>query len=233
MQQGQANLVDSPDVWNRVAREENEGNLDLIDKTLRAKAPDALKADYDRAAGPALDALRGFTKFLTGDLSKKTSDWRLGKENYDQKFAYTLVSGKKPEQVLAEAEAALKDVREQMAKLAAPQSVRAALDKIAQQHVTPAAYMDQAKKDLEEATNYVREKHLVDARRRQESASDSHARVHARHLFGGRFQRGAGAGTATGRVLLGDADSAQHAQSARGIEAARVQSLRHDGDHDP
>ncbi|MGD0133244.1 MAG: DUF885 domain-containing protein [Bryobacteraceae bacterium] len=161
MQQGQANLLDAPDVWNRVAREENEGNLDLIDKTLRAKAPEALKADYDRAAGPALDSLRAFTKFLKDDLSKKTSDWRLGKEKYDQKFAYTLVSGKKPEQVLSEAEAALKDVRDQMAKLAAPQSVKAALDKIAQQHTTPAAFMDEAKKDLEEATNFVREKHLV------------------------------------------------------------------------
>jgi uncharacterized protein (DUF885 family) len=161
IEQGQANLMDAPDVWNRVAREENDGNLELIDKTLRAKAPDALKADYDRAAGPALDALHGFTKFLKDDLSKKTSDWRLGKENYDPKFAYTLVSGKKPEQVLAEAEAALKDVRDQMAKLAAPDSPRVALDKIAQQHTTPAAYMDTAKKDLEEATNYVREKHLV------------------------------------------------------------------------
>ena len=161
MQQGQANLMDAPEIWNRVAREENEGNLDLIDKTLRAKVPDALKADYDRAAGPALDALRGFTKFLKDDLSKKTSDWRLAKENYDQKFAYTLVSGKKPGQVLAEAEAALKDVRDQMAKLAAPQTVKAALDKIAQQHTTPAAFMDEAKKDLEEATNFVREKHLV------------------------------------------------------------------------
>jgi uncharacterized protein (DUF885 family) len=161
MQQGEANLMDAPEIWNRVAREENEGNLDLIDKTLRAKAPDALKADYDRAAGPALDALRGFTKFLKDDLSKKTSDWRLGKENYDKKFAYTLVSGKTPEQVLAEAEAALKDVRDQMAKLAAPQTVKAALDKIAQQHTTPGNFMDEAKKDLEEATNYVREKHLV------------------------------------------------------------------------
>jgi len=161
MQQGEANLADAPEVWNRVAREENEGNLDLIDKTLRAKAPDALKADYDHAAGPALDALRGFTKFLKDDLSKKTSDWRLGKEKYDPKFAYTLVSGKKPEQVLAEAEAALKDVREQMAKLAAPETVKQALDKIAQQHTTPAAYMDQAKQDLTEATNFVREKHLL------------------------------------------------------------------------
>ena len=161
MQQGQANLMDAPEIWNRVAREENEGNLELIDKTLRAKAPDALKTDYDRAAGPALDALRGFTKFLKDDLSKKTSDWRLGKEKYDPKFAYTLVSGKKPEQVLAEAEAALKDVREQMAKLAAPLTVKAALDKIALQHTTPAGFMDEAKKDLEEATNFVREKHLL------------------------------------------------------------------------
>jgi uncharacterized protein (DUF885 family) len=161
MQQGQANLMDAPEVWNRVAREENEGNLELIDKTLRAKAPAALKADYNRAAGPALDALRAFTKFLKGDLSKKTSDWRLGKEKYDQKFAYTLVSGKKPERVLAEAEAALKDVRDQMAKMAAPQTVKAALDKIAQQHTTPAKYMDEAKEGLEEATNFVREKHLV------------------------------------------------------------------------
>lgn len=161
MQQGEANLVDAPDIWNHVAQEENDGNLDLIDKTLRAKAPEALKADYDHAAGPALDALRGFTKFLKNDLSKKTSDWRLGKENYDQKFAYTLVSGKKPEQVLTDAEAELKNVRDQMAKLASPLSVKAALDKIAQQHTTPAQYMDQAKKDLEEATNFVREKHLV------------------------------------------------------------------------
>jgi uncharacterized protein (DUF885 family) len=161
MQQGQSNLMDAPEVWNRVAREENEGNLDLIDETLRAKAPEDLKADYDRAAGPALEALRGFTKFLKGDLSKKTSDWRLGKEKYDQKFAYTLVSGKKPEQVLAEAETALKELRDQMAKLAAPQSVPAALDKIARQHTTPAGYMDEARKDLAQATDYVRQKHLV------------------------------------------------------------------------
>src|SRR5579862_5499215 len=161
MQQGQANLMDAPDVWNRVAREENDGNLDLIDKTLRAKAPEALKADYNRAAGPALEALRGFSKFLKDDLSKKTSDWRLGKQKYDQKFAYTLVSGKKPEQVLAEAEAALKDMRDQMAKIAAPQTVAAALDKIAQQHATPAGFMDEAKKDLDEATAFVKVKHLV------------------------------------------------------------------------
>src|SRR6267142_909465 len=86
MDQAKMNLADSPEVWARVAREENDGNIDLIDKTLRAKAPANLKADFDKAAGPALDSLRSFNSFLKDDLSKRTSDWRLGKERYSKKF---------------------------------------------------------------------------------------------------------------------------------------------------
>ena len=33
--QAKANLVDAPEVWNRVPREENDGNIGLIDHTLR------------------------------------------------------------------------------------------------------------------------------------------------------------------------------------------------------
>ena len=40
-EQAKANLVDAPEVWNRVAQEENTGNIDLIDKTLRAAVPAA------------------------------------------------------------------------------------------------------------------------------------------------------------------------------------------------
>ncbi len=46
--------------------------------------------------------------------------------------------------------------------------------------------MDQAKKDLTEATNFVREKHLVMLSSTRQPASDPNARVHARHLFCGR-----------------------------------------------
>ena len=154
-------LVDSPDVWTTVAQEENEGNIDLIDKTLRSKVPGPLKAEFDRAAKSALDSLRGFNKFLNTELSHKPAEWRLGKDKYDEKFRYTLASGKTPDQVLAEAETALKDVRGQMAKLAAPHSIKEVLDKIAQQHATPETYFDDARKDLEEATNFVRAKHFV------------------------------------------------------------------------
>ena len=161
MDQAKVNLTDSPEVWTRVAREENDGNIDLIDKTLRAKAPANLKADFDKAAGPALDSLRSFNSFLKDDLSKRTSDWRLGKERYSKKFAYTLVAGKTPEEVLSEAEAALKETRQQMTKLAAPHSIREALDAIAKQHTTPEHFMDEARKGLEVATEFVRQKHLV------------------------------------------------------------------------
>jgi uncharacterized protein (DUF885 family) len=161
MDQAKMNLADSPEVWNRVAREENDGTIGLIDKTLRAKAPANLKADFDKAAQPALDSLRSFNAFLKDDLSKRTSDWRLGKERYAQKFTYTLIAGKTPEQVLSEAEAALKDTQQQMAKLAAPHSIREALDGIAKQHTTPEHFTDQARQGLDVATEFVRRKHLV------------------------------------------------------------------------
>jgi uncharacterized protein (DUF885 family) len=160
-EQAKANLVDSPDVWNRVAREENTGNIDLIDKTLREEAPDAQKADYARAAAPALAALRDFNTYLEKTLSRNQSDWRLGKEKYARKFAYVLSTNKTPEELLAAAENDLKKTREEMAKLAAPRTVKEALDEIAKQHATRDTYMAAAKKSLDDATAFVREKDLL------------------------------------------------------------------------
>jgi uncharacterized protein (DUF885 family) len=159
--QAKANLVDAPEVWNHVAVEENQGTIGLIDKELRGAVPDTQKADYDRAATSALAALRDFNTFLQKELSKKTSDWRLGKENYAKKFEYVLATGKAPEQLLAEAEADLQKTREEMAKVAAPKSVKEALDNVAKQHSTPETYVSDARKDLEQATNFVREKDLL------------------------------------------------------------------------
>ena len=161
MEQAKTMLRESPEVWTRVAQEENDGNIALIDKTLRDRAPAAVKPEYERAAKSALDSLRGFNNYLKNELSHRPAEWRLGKDKYDKKFRYTLMSGKTPEQVLTEAEAALKTVRDEMARLAAPRTIKQALDKIAQQHASPETYMDSARTGLEEATNFVRAKHLV------------------------------------------------------------------------
>ena len=161
MEQAKANLITSPDVWTRVAQQENEGNIGLIEGPLKTDAPAALRAQYDKAAKPAVDSLRAFNNWLKTDLANRLSDWRLGRTNYDLKFKYTLEVDKTPAQVLAEAEAELKATQEKMAKLAAPLSIREALDKIARDHTTPENYLAAARKDLTEATEFVRAKNLV------------------------------------------------------------------------
>lgn len=161
LETAQHRLADAPEVWNRVAQEENQGNIQLVDATLRAAAPHEVKADYEKAAAKALPALRRFNDFLKNELSGRTSEWRLGKEKYGKKFAANLDLGKTPEQLLAEAEAALQDARKEMARLAAPRSIEDALNTIAARHATPASYMQDARRDLEETTQFVRDKGLL------------------------------------------------------------------------
>ena len=61
----------------------------------------------------------------------------------------------------AETEAQIKATREEMARLAAPKTVREALDEIAQQHATPGTYFKEAKEDLERARQFVEARGLV------------------------------------------------------------------------
>jgi len=161
VRQAEANLMDSPEIWNRVAREENTGNVDLIDGALRKDCPAPLRKDYDAAAAPALESLKSFNSWLAAALSKKTSDWRLGRALYAKKFRLTLAAGETPEQLLAEAEADLKKTREEMVRLAAPKPLEQALADVASQHATAATYMASAEQSLAAATAFVKAKDLV------------------------------------------------------------------------
>jgi uncharacterized protein (DUF885 family) len=159
--QATANLVDSPEVWNRVAREENDGTIGLVDKTLREAVPAAQRVAYDKAASGALAALRAFNQHLATTLAAHTSDWRLGKDLYERKCRYVLATGKTAAEMLAAAEADLEVMRAEMARLAAPQTVEQALAALAAAHSTPASYLDDARRDLEQAIAFVRAKDLV------------------------------------------------------------------------
>jgi uncharacterized protein (DUF885 family) len=161
VRQAEQNLSDSPEIWDKVAREENTGNIDLIDGVLRTSCPKVLGKDYTQAAEPALIALRAFNEFLDGTLSKKTSDWRLGKVRYAKKFSYVLATGKTPDALLKEAEADLGKTRDEMVQLAAPKSVEQALADVALAHATPHTYMAAAKQSLATATAFVKAKDLV------------------------------------------------------------------------
>ncbi|HTP40367.1 MAG TPA: DUF885 domain-containing protein [Steroidobacteraceae bacterium] len=161
VKQGEANLVDSPAVWNRVAQEENDGNIELIDTTLRAAVPAELKGDYQAAATAAIAALRGFNDWLKNSLSQHVSDWRLGKDDYRQRCAYVLATDLGPDQLLAAAEADLQKMRAELARLAAPRTPEEALADVASHHPSRAGYMDAARRDLATATAFVKAKNLL------------------------------------------------------------------------
>ena len=161
VRQAEQNLGDAPEIWNKVAREENTGNIDLIDGVLRTSCPKGLGKEYAQAAEPALIALKAFNDFLDGTLSKKTSDWRIGKVYYAKKFSYVLATGKTPDTLLKEAEADLSKTRDEMAQLAAPKSVEQALAEVALAHASPHTYMAAAKQTLAAATAFVKLKDLV------------------------------------------------------------------------
>jgi uncharacterized protein (DUF885 family) len=182
----QRNLFQAPAIWTQVAKEENDGNIDLIDKTLRAAVPPDQKSAYDSAAAAALDSLKGFNRFLQSELPARSNgapDWRLGAKNYATKFKLNLATDRTPDQVLSDAETRLKAVRASMLDLSIPlhatlfkahgdhsdlkgddrlnKIVREVLDKIAEKHSTPASYIDDGRKDLNEARDFARAKNLL------------------------------------------------------------------------
>jgi uncharacterized protein (DUF885 family) len=180
-------LAGVPPIWAEVAKQENDGNIDLVDKTLRAGVPPEQKKAYDAAADEALDALKAFSKFLGTELPKRVRqppmDWRLGADRYATKFKLALATNRTPDQVLQDAETRLKEVRARMLELSLPlhaaryashgdhgdlkgddrlnKIVREVLDGIAEKHSTPASYMEDARKDLEEARNFASSKNLL------------------------------------------------------------------------
>src|ERR1017187_2525737 len=184
LDQAATNLVSAPGVWIHVAIEENQGNINLVDKEIRAGIPPAQSETYARAARPALDAMTRFDKFLGDRLGDRGDyNWRLGGNIYARKFRYMLQSGTEADDTLQHAERDLIKVRARMLELALPLH-RAAfpshkdhidlsgadrenavigevLGKIADRHADRDSYLGDARNDLDEARAFVREKHLL------------------------------------------------------------------------
>ena len=184
LDQASTNLTAAPLIWTQVAIDENQGNIDLVDKAIRAQVPDNLKDNYARVARPALDAMNKFQAYLKNSLSARTdADWRLGQDRYTRKFRYQMEVGVEADTTLDQAERQMKAVRAHMLELAQPLHAQMfpshkehadltgearentvigeVLGKIADRHSTRESYMDDAKRDLDEARAFVQQQHLV------------------------------------------------------------------------
>jgi uncharacterized protein (DUF885 family) len=184
LDQASGNLISSPPIWTQVAIEENQGNIDLVDKVIRAGVPNELRDAYARAARPALDAMGKFQNFLKTNLSARDNfNWQIGQDRYTRKFRHVLESGIEADTMLDQAERDLQRVRARMMELALPLHaaiapahkdhpeltgeaqqnavIGEALAQIAERRSTRESYMDDARKDLEEARAFVQQKGLL------------------------------------------------------------------------
>jgi uncharacterized protein (DUF885 family) len=124
LDQARSQLVDADPIFIKVAIEENDGNIDLIQNTIAPAIPagSKLKAQFDQAAPQTIEALKNFSRWLQDDLAKRKTDrsWRLGKELYAEKFRLVMETPVTPDQILADAETELKKTRAEMLQIALP-----------------------------------------------------------------------------------------------------------------
>jgi uncharacterized protein (DUF885 family) len=124
LDQARSQLADADPIFIKVAVEENDGNIDLIQSTIAAAIPagSKFKTQFDQVAPPAVEALKSFSSWLQEDLAKRKTNrtWRLGKELYAEKFRLVMETPITPDQVLGEAEAELKKTRAEMLQIALP-----------------------------------------------------------------------------------------------------------------
>jgi uncharacterized protein (DUF885 family) len=169
-----ASLKSSNPIWVQVALEENEGNRRLIQTTLRAACPEALRKEYDEVSPAALSALDMFDGRLKRLADEGENGWRLGPEKFGTKFKFVLGSSLTPAALLQEAESDLTKIRRKMFDLALPLHAKwfpshkdkdavdlnlivgEVLDRIAQDHSKPAEYFEDAQKTLDETRAFLK-----------------------------------------------------------------------------
>ncbi|WP_109485024.1 DUF885 domain-containing protein [Occallatibacter savannae] len=187
LDQARSVLSDADPIFIKVAVEENEGNINLIQTTIAsaaAKTP-ALKSRFDSVAPPAIAALKSFNEWLSSDLAKRKTDrtWRLGKQFYDAKFHLVMETDITPEQLLSEAQSEFSKTRAEMLQLALPlhkqyypdhddhaslaqqdrenKIISEVLQKIADDHPNRNALIETAREDLVGIRQFIIDKKIV------------------------------------------------------------------------
>ena len=181
-------LADGDPIKTSTAIEENAGNIDLIQTTVKAAIPagSPLEARFNAAAPKAVAALQNFSKWLRDDYGHRPSKttWRLGKTLYAEKFRLVMETPVTPGQMLAAAEKEMIEVRADMLRLAEPMHremypthgehsgikgeerenliISEVLARISDEHVQPADLQSHIEGDLAGIIAFIREKKIVD-----------------------------------------------------------------------
>lgn len=162
----QANLDNPPRLHTETAIQQNAGTISLIGPELDAilaTAPPLVVARLQPARERATQALREYGEWLEEDLLPRSEgEFRLGRELWERKLAYTLESDLTPSEILARAQEELERTQVEMASVARPlferefpgqpvpaerrELIRAVLDRLAEDHPDNRTILDKARR---------------------------------------------------------------------------------------
>ena len=168
------NLRTSTKIHTETAIGQTKGVIDLYKNVLGGylnKAPEA-KASIAPAQAKAVAALESWSKWLSSDLlPRATRDFRIGPDLYRAKLKFSLDSDFTADQIGERARKDLADTHAVMYETARTlykgnstdrkEVIRAVLDRLAEQRPTAATIVDQSKRELADATAFVRKQNLV------------------------------------------------------------------------
>jgi uncharacterized protein (DUF885 family) len=181
VQEAERNLAHPPRVYTETAMAQNKGAIAFVQDDLDrfvAQEP-SMRPQLAKARAAAVAALRGYGHWLEHDLLPRSDgDFRLGRRHFDERLRYALDSDLGAKEILARAETEVKALQKTMEETALPlyrryfpdkpvegldghALVRAVLDHIALAHPDNDTIVPAARKDLDEATAFVREHKLV------------------------------------------------------------------------
>ncbi len=185
--QARSVLENADPVFIDAARQENAGNIDLIETDLRAAvAPyPALRRRHARLAPAAVRALKAYSAWLDSALAKRPGapSWRLGADHYAASFGLILQADIEPKALLAQAQAEFLEVRADLYRLALPlhrswfpdhgehteladtprqnQVIQEVLNRIADDHVQAPDLLPHIDSELQSITDFIRSHDLV------------------------------------------------------------------------
>jgi uncharacterized protein (DUF885 family) len=187
LEQTKKTLAFSDPIFLSTAKLENEGNIDLVQTTVKEEisAGSSQMQQYDAVAPKAIAALKDFGTWLDEELAmrKPTETWRIGKDFYAEKFRLVMQTEVHPDELLGTAERELKDVRAEMLQLALPMHkqmypdhadhtdvsshdrenkiISEVLQRISDEHPKPDQLLFTIEADLDGIKQFIREKKIV------------------------------------------------------------------------
>jgi uncharacterized protein (DUF885 family) len=185
LERGKSNLKTAPRVHTEVAIRQNQGNLELVTKTIPELAQNAspeVKQKVESASRVASRAISSFGRYLEETLIKKgDKDFRLGKTLYPVKLRYVLGADISPDELLVLANEEVAKVQEEMFALSLPlyqsyfpeskvgritpkkkkEVIRSVLTEISKEHVKKEELIPRVKKFAAETEAFIKKKDLI------------------------------------------------------------------------